>query len=79
MTKRFLTGLTVKPEGWPDGSSVLKGTLASYKVLKLCPKFWNDSFMQKLEKLSSNKSLHVIRSLSELNSFVNGKMGVDSN
>lgn len=79
VTKRFLTGLTVKPEGWPDGSSVLKGTLASYKVLKLCPKFWNDSFMQKLEKLSSNKSLHVIRSLSELNSFVNGKMGVDSN
>ena len=71
VTKRFLKGVIVNPEGWPDGSSVLKGTLASYKVLKLCPKFWDDSFMQKLEKLSTNKSLHVIRSLSELNSFVN--------
>lgn len=71
VTKRLLKGLFVKPEGWPDGSSVLKGTLESYKVLKLCPKFWNDSFMKRLEGISANKSLHVIRSVSELNSFVN--------
>lgn len=70
VTKRFLKGLFIKPEGWPEGSSVLKGTLESYKVLKLCPKFWNDRFMQRLEKLSADKSLHVIRSVSELNSFV---------
>ncbi len=70
VTKRFLKGPVVKPEGWPDGSSILKGTLESYKVLKLCPKFWNDGFMQKLEKISTNKSLYVIRSISELNSFV---------
>ena len=70
VTKRLLKSFIVKPEGWPDGSSVLKGTLESYKVLKLCPKFWNDSFMQKLEKISTNKSLYVIRSISELNSFV---------
>ncbi|MGV6851125.1 MAG: adenylate kinase [bacterium] len=70
VTKRFLKGLFVKPEGWPDGSSVLQGTLASYKVLKLCPQFWNESFMQRLETISDEKSLHVIRSISELNSFV---------
>ncbi|VAW59469.1 DNA topology modulation protein [hydrothermal vent metagenome] len=70
VTKRLLKGFVVKPEGWPDGSSVLKGTLESYKVLKLCPKFWNESFMQKLEKTSANKSLYIIRSISELNSFV---------
>jgi len=70
VTKRLLKGVVVKPEGWPDGSSILKGTLESYKVLKLCPKFWNDSFMQKLEKISTNKALYVIRSISELNSFV---------
>jgi len=70
VTKRFLKGLVVKPEGWPDGSSILKGTLESYKVLKLCPKFWNDDFMQKLEKISANRSLYVIRSISELDSFV---------
>ena len=70
VTKRLLKGLFIAPEGWPDGSSVLKGTMESYKVLKLCPKFWNDTFMQRLEAMSDKKSLHVIRSVYELNSFV---------
>jgi adenylate kinase family enzyme len=74
VTKRLLKGLVVKPEGWPDGSSVSKGTLESYKVLKLCPKFWNDGFMHRLEKMSVNKSLYVIRSISELNIFVDKNM-----
>ena len=71
VTKRLLKGLFVKPEGWPDGSSVFKGSLQSYKMLKLCPKFWNDDFLQKLEKKSPNKSIYVIRSISELNRFIN--------
>lgn len=67
VTKRLLKGLFVTPEGWPEGSSILKGSLASYKTLRLCPQFWNDDFRQKLEQYSANKSLYVIRSLSELN------------
>lgn len=70
VTKRLFKGWIVKPEGWPDGSSVLKGTLQSYRTLKLCPRFWNDAFMKKLEEISTNKSLYVIRSISELNGFV---------
>lgn len=70
VTKRLLKGLFVKPEGWPEGSSVLKGTLQSYKMLKLSPQFWNNDFLKKLEKLSINKSLYVIRSTSELNHFI---------
>ncbi|MFW2439460.1 MAG: adenylate kinase [Arenicellales bacterium] len=70
VTKRLLKGILIKPEGWPDGSSILKGTLEGYKVLRICPKFWNKNFMQKLEKISTNKSLYVIRSVAELNSFV---------
>ena len=70
VTKRLLKGLFVKPEGWPDGSSVIKGTLQSYKVLKRCPGFWNSDFLQRLENRSADKTLHVIRSVSELNSFV---------
>ena len=69
--KRFLKGLFKTPKGWPEGSSILKGTLESYKILKLCPKFWNDDFVQRLEKLNTtNKSLYIIRSISELNHFV---------
>ncbi len=33
VTKRFFKGLFVNPEGWPNGSSIIKGTLASYKML----------------------------------------------
>jgi adenylate kinase family enzyme len=70
VTKRLLQGLFKTPEGWPEGSSVLKGTIDSYKILRLCPNFWNDDFLQQLQSLSANKSLHVIRSLVELNGFV---------
>lgn len=76
VTKRFLKGIITKPEGWPDGSSILKGTLQSYKTLNLCPKFWNDDFLKKINELqksnenSDNKSLFVIRSTSELNNFI---------
>lgn len=70
VTKRLLKGLFVKPEGWPDGSSVIKGSLQSYKVLRLCPRFWNDEFMKGLEEVAGDKSLFVIRSLSDLNLFI---------
>ena len=70
VAKRFLKGLFIKPEGWPEGSSILKGTLESYKILKHCPKFWNESFLHNLESRAANKSLHIIRSVSELNRFV---------
>jgi hypothetical protein len=70
VTKRLLKGMFVKPEGWPDGSSVLKGSLESYKVLKLCPKFWNDNFLQYVEGISENKSVYVVRSIAELNFFI---------
>jgi len=29
VTKRLIKGLIVKPEGWPEGSSVFKGSLQS--------------------------------------------------
>lgn len=70
VAKRFFKGLFIKPEGWPEGCSILKGTLESYKILKLCPKFWNDAFLDGLEKRTEGKALYVIRSVSELNRFI---------
>jgi len=70
VTKRLIKGLFVKPEGWPEGSSVLKGTLESYKVLKLCPKFWNDDFLSKLQDSASSKDVYIINNVAELNNFI---------
>ena len=70
VTKRLLKGLFIKPEGWPEGSSVIKGTLESYKVLKLCPQFWNGEFTESLEEKANEKHVFVLRSVAELNRFV---------
>jgi adenylate kinase family enzyme len=70
VTKRLLKGLFVKPEGWPEGCSILKGTLESYKVLRLCPKFWNHDFMSRLSEKSNSKDVHVIQTVAELNQFI---------
>lgn len=78
VTKRLIKGLVSKPEGWPDGSSVFKGTLQSYKVLRLCPRFWNDNFMLRLKKLSNTRSLYVIHSIAELNDFVQLNINIDT-
>lgn len=70
VAKRLFKGLLVKPEGWPEGSSVFRGTMESYKVLRLCPRFWNETLMGTLETLSAEKTLYVIRSVAELDCFV---------
>ncbi|WP_085442035.1 adenylate kinase [Magnetofaba australis] len=70
VTKRLLKGVMIKPQGWPDGASVLKGSLQSYRVLKMCPKFWNQDFMARLKTLADYKTLYVIRCGAELNGFV---------
>ncbi|EGA65400.1 adenylate kinase [Vibrio brasiliensis] len=70
VTKRLLKGLFVKPEGWPEGSSVLKGTINSYKTLRLCPKFWNEEFLSQLTARHGSKNVYIIKTVSQLNEFV---------
>ncbi len=68
--KRFILGLHKRPEGWPEYSSILNGTMNTFKILRLCPKFWNDEFLLSIEALKDKKSVYVIRSLAELNRFI---------
>lgn len=70
VTKRLLKSLWEKPEGWPEGSSVWRGSLESYRYLKLSPQFWNAEFEQQLEKYRPDKKVYVIRSLAQLKRFV---------
>ncbi|WP_417349853.1 adenylate kinase [Ferrimonas sp.] len=69
VTKRMLKGAIIKPKGWPEGSSVIKGSIQSYKTLRLCPGFWNEKFLVQLKARCEDKALHVIRSLKELEGF----------
>jgi adenylate kinase family enzyme len=71
VTKRYLKSFVVKPEGWPEGCSVLKGTLAGWKVLKICPTFWTQELFEKIQARAKGKESHRITSVEELNKFVN--------
>ena len=70
VTKRLLKSPFVKPEGWPEGSSVLKGTLAGYKYLRLSRKFWTQELFEKIQDKAKGKKIYRITSVRELNDFV---------
>jgi hypothetical protein len=70
VTKRLLKSFFVKPEGWPEGSSVLKGTLASWKYLRLSPNFWTPELFEEIQARGKNKNICRISSVKEVNSFV---------
>jgi adenylate kinase family enzyme len=69
-TKRLVKSPFIKPEGWPEGSSVIKGTLQSWKYLKLSRKFWNNDFLIKIKNRAVGKNIFHIKSKSDLNSFI---------
>ena len=69
VTKRLLKSLFVTPEGWPEGSSVLKGTLASWKYLRLSPKFWTPDLFGKIQSRGEGKEIYRVTSVKEINNF----------
>lgn len=71
VVKRLLKSPLVKPLGWPKGSSVLKGTKAGFKYLKLSPKFWTSELFEKIRSRDETKNIYRITSVKELNEFAN--------
>lgn len=69
VTKRLLKSLFVKPEGWPEGSSVLKGTFASWRYLRLSPSFWTPELFEKIQARGAGKDIHRLTSVHQLNSL----------
>jgi len=69
VTKRLLKSIFVKPEGWPEGSSVLKGTLASWKYLRLSPRFWTPELFEEIQFRCKGKNIYRITSVKEINNF----------
>ncbi|HMV81173.1 MAG TPA: hypothetical protein PL048_04545 [Leptospiraceae bacterium] len=68
--KRLLKSPFVKPEGWPEGSSVFKGTLSSWKYLRLSPAFWTADFLSKIKARAEGKTFYHLKSISELDTFL---------
>lgn len=70
VVKRCLLGVFVKPEGWPKGSSIIKGTIASWKYLGLSKKFWTEALFEKITVEAKDKQIYRIRTVKALNEFI---------
>lgn len=70
VTKRLLKGLFVSPEGWPENSPILKGTLSSYRVLWICHKKLTPAYRQLVSDVAESKQVHHLKSPRAIKNFL---------
>lgn len=71
VTKRLLKSVFVDPEGWPENSPILKGTLNSYRVLWLCHSKLTPAYRRLVCEAINSKEVHHLRSPREIGQFLN--------
>lgn len=72
VSKRFFQGLIRTPEGWPEGSPMIRSTLTGYRVLWLCEKHLAPRYRALVADAATraSKRVHHLRSLAEVEAFV---------
>ncbi len=72
VTKRLLKGLFVNPEGWPEGSPILRGTLNSYRVLWLCHTRLTPRYRKLVAESAESKTVFHLQSPRAIKQFLIG-------
>ncbi len=70
VTKRFIKGLFVAPEGWPKGSPLWSSTLNSYKVVRLCERDLAPRYRKIVMDEAPTKRVYHLKSRAEIAAFV---------
>ena len=70
VTKRFIKGIVVNPEGWPVGSPMLRSTIDSYRVVRLCHLHLTPKYRQLMTESAGTKRIHHLRSPREIREFL---------
>ena len=70
VTKRLFKGIFVTPEGWPEGSPMLRSTLKSYRVLWLCHRHLTPKYRNLVSEVRHHKHVYHLRSPAEIASFL---------
>lgn len=70
VTKRLIKGLFVNPEGWPENSPILKGTLNSFRVLWLCHSKLTPAYRKLVTESVKSKQVHHLRSPRAIRDFL---------
>ena len=50
---------------------MLKGTLASWRYLRLSPRFWTSALLARIEASAAGKALYHLQSTADIDAFVN--------
>ena len=70
VTKRMVTGFFVPPEGWPEGSPILKSSLNSYQALWLCHRYLTPKYRAYVQKAQNAKQIYHLRSVEQTAQFL---------
>ena len=69
VTKRFLQGVLIPPESWPENSPLLKGTINSYNTIWLCHKKLTPKYRSYVAEAKNSKQVHHLCSPQEVEIF----------
>jgi adenylate kinase family enzyme len=72
VTKRLVKGVFVTPEGWPEGSPMLRSTISSYRVLWPCHRRLTPKYRELVSAARQRKSVHHLRSAADIDAVLNG-------
>jgi adenylate kinase family enzyme len=70
-SKRFLLSPFRKPEGWPEGSPMVRSTVTSWLNLYRGRKVWTREFRKKIESYAPEKNVYVISSQKDVARLIN--------
>lgn len=70
VTKRLITGYFKLPEGWPENSPILKGSLSSYQVISLCHERLTPRYREFVEQSRNTKQVFHLRSPRQISQFL---------
>ena len=69
VTKRFLKGLWIAPEGYPENTPLFKATLNSYYTVRLCHKKLTPRYREYVEKARLSKQVFHLQSTKDIEQF----------
>ncbi len=70
VTKRFVKGLFVNPEGWPENSPMWSSTLDSYRVVWRCHRRLTPRYRQLVIEAAASKRVHHLKSPADMRAFL---------
>jgi adenylate kinase family enzyme len=70
ISKRFLMGLFKTPAGWPNQSPLIKSTLNSFKVVRLCHLKLTPKYREYVKKMKHIKQVHHFISRKDMKVFL---------